>query len=628
VLLTIPGLWRVSRAWLERAREVALRDLAQTRNDAALLIGAMALETLRRPRRFPSALKALWAADRVSAPTRRPYAPVHPGVPQLAEPSSEATDTPTLRADIRALREETAALDGSSAARLGRRLLRLRARPWRLPLLPLVVLHHVMRRAGAVDPRPAALPASRPPIVTRSMPARPRWSCLAPAWLGEMLAFEGVAALDVPAAADRSPDALLVCLAARSDVTLAKLAAWRRDSAAASAACPVVFWLLDGAEDPAWTRHLSDNDRVYVSDAHRVGELTERLGRSVKHLPLAVQPLLHNPIEWWNGDRGIEARHQDDGDVPSMLRTLVALARGGDVEESALRALPDHLGAPLPAPNAPAWADAGLRRDLVRHARLRRVLRDETVGARLERMALELGLTAGGNAPPLVTVITSTIRPHRLAEVARSFAAQTYPRKELVLVLHGPGFVQREVDAIVGEVDAPVRVHRAPDPWTLGQCLQLGCDESDGRFVCIMDDDNVYGPRYVEDYVLAMGFSEAGLLGKASHVIRFEELDRMYLYNPGLEYRYVKVAGGGRFMLRREILDQVRWRPMPVMEDLAFSEDCESLGVPMLSADRFHFVRVRGKPGEHTARMAPSFFFARNATQLLPRDVTAEDLQS
>jgi hypothetical protein len=77
-------------------------------------------------------------------------------------------------------------------------------------------------------------------------------------------------------------------------------------------------------------------------------------------------------------------------------------------------------------------------------------------------------------------------------------------------------------------------------------------------------------------------------------------------------------------MLRREILDQVRWRPMRIREDVAFIDECEALGVPMLSADRFHFVRGRRNPREHTAAVAPT---PASAIRLLPLAATAQDLE-
>jgi Glycosyl transferase family 2 len=613
--------WRVPRAWLEHARADALRDRERARAGAPYVLGASALRILRRPWELASLLKAFRAAAPPGIRSAPPCPPVPPSPPAGEASRTDAAHARALAAEVRALRAEIAELDGGSAARLGHRLLHVRARPWRLPLLPLIVLHHLLRARAGSRRAPAPLPTPpvhRPRPQPRPAAPSPRWACLGPAWLREMLAFEGALTL---APGGDPPRALLVALQGRADETLQAFRAWRRGAGSAAPGCPAVVWLLDDGRELAWARLLQSGDRVYAADPGHARAVAGRLARPVAHLPLAVQPLLHNPIEWWSGRRGIRSHHEDGDEVPAALRALVALARGGPVDSAAR--IETHLGTPLPMPAVPDWADPALGHDLVRHARLRRVLRHEAVGVRLRRLAGDLGLAVEDAADPLVTVVTATIRPHLLGRVLASFAAQTYPRKELVLVLHGARFDGRAVEAAVRQVEAPVRVCRAPDRWTLGHCLQRGCDESAGRLVCFMDDDNRYGPRYVEDLALAMRFSEAGLVGKGAHLVHLEERGRMVLVDPEDEHCYRKLRGGGRLMLRREILDEVRWRPMRQMVDLAFIDDCEARGVPMLAADRFHFVRVRGRAGAHTS----PFLSAGRSLRPLPAAAAVEDLE-
>lgn len=615
--LTCHAEWRVPPAWLERARDDAVREHAVARTGAASTLGTMALDAIRRPWRFVSVVKAVRAA----VWPRRPFdAPVRPTPRDRAASPADVDQTLALQEEIGALRAEIATIAERSATQLGRRLLRLRRRPWRLALVPLVVLDHLRRARETVvaTSRPAPCgkasdATARPPSADPTAAAR-RWSCFAPPWLAEMLAFDGVPTLspgDVP------PDALLVCVGGQADPTLRSLAEWRGPAGRTSPTCPVVFWLLDGAHQDTWASVVRTGDRIYVGDRGRVDEVAARVAQPVAHLPLGVQPLLHNPIEWWHGRRGIAGEHEAAADVPAILRTLIDVARGRDVDDRALRALEAQLESPLETATPPAWADRALRRDLVRQARLRGVLGGETLATRLARIADDLGLAASADTTPLVSVAIVTTRPHRVAAILRAYVTQTYARKELVVVLHGRHFTQRDVDTIVATEPA-ARVHRAPEHWSVGESRQLACDESAGHLICFMDDDNHYGPRYVEQHALAMRFSEAGLVGKASHVIRFDHLDRMYLFNPGHEYHYMKISGAGRLGLRREVVDQVRWRPMPILEDVAFIDDCEALGIPMLSLDRFHFVRVRGNPSQHTAPTTAARFFADEHFRIEP----------
>jgi hypothetical protein len=126
-------------------------------------------------------------------------------------------------------------------------------------------------------------------------------------------------------------------------------------------------------------------------------------------------------------------------------------------------------------------------------------------------------------------------------------------------------------------------------------------DESDGDIIVKMDDDDWFGPHYADDLALTLEFSGAGLASKASHVVHFTNEDRRIVRNPGFEYTYVSMMGGGSLAIRREVLEQVQWRPLPSGEDMAFVHDCRSRAVPILSSDRFHYVYKRRTARDHTA---------------------------
>ena len=57
----------------------------------------------------------------------------------------------------------------------------------------------------------------------------------------------------------------------------------------------------------------------------------------------------------------------------------------------------------------------------------------------------------------------------------------------------------------------------ADSSLTLGACLNLGIDASDGAHVAKIDDDNFYGRHYLLDLVDALDYSGAGIAGKWAH---------------------------------------------------------------------------------------------------------------
>lgn len=99
---------------------------------------------------------------------------------------------------------------------------------------------------------------------------------------------------------------------------------------------------------------------------------------------------------------------------------------------------------------------------------------------------------------PLVSVILTTRdRPGFLRFALTCYERQTYPNRELIVVDDGDRFpVDPDLVATVGG-----RVVRAPVGTPIGSKLNLGLDAARGVLCQKMDDDDWYGPAYVETMV-------------------------------------------------------------------------------------------------------------------------------
>jgi glycosyltransferase involved in cell wall biosynthesis len=75
----------------------------------------------------------------------------------------------------------------------------------------------------------------------------------------------------------------------------------------------------------------------------------------------------------------------------------------------------------------------------------------------------------------------------------RSFAEQTYPNRELVVVTDGPQRVRDALEryvAALGLEDSVRFVYPQGDGLTLGRLRNLSLDAAGGDFVCQWDDDD------------------------------------------------------------------------------------------------------------------------------------------
>ncbi len=499
--------------------------------------------------------------------------------------------------ELRRTWDEMDAIRRSPAYRRGEHLVGLLRAPWRM-----------FRRSKSNPLYGAALPA--PAAALPSQPvhsAAPAIACAGPDWFLAMASAQGL---------PREAATLLLAVESRSPPPPGPLPPHRK----------LVCWAIDGVPDPEWTDTLRAADACFAADEDVAAHLRETLGREVAVLAAAVQPLLQNPIGHWDAGPGSPASWKHDGDpLPRDWRLLEKVARTQDLNESECARVGSILGRPLATPAAPAWADEREGRLWCRKARLRRVWRDACFARRLAVIARAMDLPFD-DAPPLASLLLCTNRPTFLPRILELVAAQTYPRIEFLLMLHGDRFDRADVDRRLAELSIPTTVFHTPQRMPKGESLQIASNHARGHLVIRIDDDDWYGPHYVEDFVLDAAASPAGVIVKACRPVLFEQTGRMILINLDSEYRYVHGGCGGPNMAYRPgVSEHVTWRRAPTAEDAMFFDDCIRAGIPIFSADRFGTAIVRRDPKKHTWQARPSHYRRHLPTRPFPRHARLQD---
>ena len=134
----------------------------------------------------------------------------------------------------------------------------------------------------------------------------------------------------------------------------------------------------------------------------------------------------------------------------------------------------------------------------------------------------KVGLGSLGHEQPSVSVLIPTMRPEHVARCLENFTKQTYPEKELILILNNAEF---DLDAIRKDAEAipNAQVLYIKGHTTLGDCLNRGVEAASGKYIAKMDDDDHYGERFLSDSVLAASFSDAEIVGKGTHFFMYFE---------------------------------------------------------------------------------------------------------
>ena len=160
--------------------------------------------------------------------------------------------------------------------------------------------------------------------------------------------------------------------------------------------------------------------------------------------------------------------------APQRAAALAALAAAGVLVHITDRdeTLEQYLGPGLHGlmadervPGAGAHEREQLGIAMRRHA-----LRDHSLRSRARQV---LGAAGIDVPPPEVSILAPTRRPERLGPLLNTIGAQTYPRLELVLALHGDGFAaDAEIAALAGALRFPVQVVRVDGAAPLGAVLR------------------------------------------------------------------------------------------------------------------------------------------------------------
>lgn len=213
--------------------------------------------------------------------------------------------------------------------------------------------------------------------------------------------------------------------------------------------------------------------------------------------------------------------------------------------------------------------DAGTRE--LHSIRMRRIaMRDHSLQAYTPRGG---GAAANSPRPPLVSILLVTRRPRFLPQALAAVARQTYPRLELVLALHGEGFM--DVEQQIALLPHPAKVMRIPMNEPLGGVLNAATKASSGTLLTKMDDDDLYGADHIWDLILAYEYSQAQLVFKGLEFVYLSATDKTVhrISGYGEDYRTMTFAGGTLLISRRD-LDRVGgWRRRPGGVDLALVED-------------------------------------------------------
>ena len=226
------------------------------------------------------------------------------------------------------------------------------------------------------------------------------------------------------------------------------------------------------------------------------------------------------------------------------------------------------------------------------HLASRYVHENHTYRHRMQEIFRRVGVESLGSTQPSVSVLMPTMRPENVARCLDNFSKQVYQDKELILILNNAEF---DLDAIRKDIESipDAQVIHVEGRTTLGDCLNRGVEAASGRYIAKMDDDDLYGERYLSDTVLAASFSDAEIVGKGMHFVYLEAPNATALLEKTPEHTFTFFVRGATLFIRAEVVRDIQFDSISIKEDTNFQRAAAAAGCRIYSADRFNFMQVR-----------------------------------
>lgn len=321
---------------------------------------------------------------------------------------------------------------------------------------------------------------------------------------------------------------------------------------------------------------------------------------------------------------------------PTMfaMRVLEILASGSCVLSGYSKAVQNLIGSDIvKMSSSPEETRLYLRqllenkelRDRLAHLGLRKVMKEHTYEKRLDYILQTMGIRQSGNGTERkgVSVITCTNKSEYVDSIFANYDRQQYEDKELIIILNSDGLNLEEWREKAKSYP-DVTVYQVDETEPLGVCLNYGIEKAKFDYISKFDDDDYYGPAFLEDLMNAFEYTDADIVGKCASYIYFENGNTLALYGESREHSYTDLVLGPTMIVKREVFDRVPW-PTDRRQgsDSEFLRRSVKNGFKIYSADRFNYVYMRrSSSGLHTWQVRDEEQLANCRTVCHTKDYT------
>ena len=198
------------------------------------------------------------------------------------------------------------------------------------------------------------------------------------------------------------------------------------------------------------------------------------------------------------------------------------------------------------------------------------------------------------------SIITVTNRCYCIENMINNFLRQNFIDKELIIVINNDKLNIDDIYIYAGK-DINLSIYKLPEVTTLGACLNFAIEKSSYDTIAKFDDDDYYGPYYLDEAKQAFLQNICHIVGKQKTYYYLEGYKKLILKKNRIESNYVQSLMGSTLCFKREVFYKVKFKDISIREDCNFNKDCIKNGYKLYSTSKYnHLVFKHSDINKHT----------------------------
>lgn len=202
----------------------------------------------------------------------------------------------------------------------------------------------------------------------------------------------------------------------------------------------------------------------------------------------------------------------------------------------------------------------------------------------------------------MISIITCTIRDDFFENIVHNFIQQLVTQKELIIILNKNSLSLEKWKQQVENLPF-VSVYQLPEEYSLGECLNFGIVKAKYDFIAKFDDDDYYGPYFLEEALNVIRDTNCSIIGKASFYTYFKTSKALAIFNSSKENKTINgerdFLSGATLVFKKAIFTNVQFPKLNVGEDTVFQRNCLKKGLRLYSTSLRNFVHFRYNSRTH-----------------------------